>query len=117
MPTYVLMTKLAPSSLRGRRVASRDWIAKVAALCPDLKWIAHYALLGPYDFMDFYEAPNDKTAFRVSLLSRELGASTAESWPALPYDKYLKVADRVDASIGGSGKRPAIGGKRGKKKG
>jgi len=105
MPTYVLMTKLAPASLQSRRTAGRDWIAKVAALCPDLKWVSHFALLGPYDFMDVYEAPDDKTAFRVSLLSRELGAVSAESWPALPYEKYLKIADRVDESLSGAPKK------------
>jgi uncharacterized protein with GYD domain len=99
MPTYVLMSKLSPASLQSRRSQGRDWIEKVAALCPELSWVSHYALLGPYDFMDVYEAPDDKTAFRVSLLSRELGAVSAESWPALPYEKYLKIADRVDESV------------------
>ena len=115
MPIYVLMTKLAPATLKGRRSAGRDWIAKVEKLCPDLKWVSHYALLGPYDFMDIYEAPNDKTAFRVSLLSRELGAVTAESWPAMPYDKFLKIADRVDESLG-EVPRGGPGKKRNKKK-
>ena len=111
MPTYVLMTKLAPASLQSRRTAGRDWIAKVAALCPDLKWVSHYALLGPYDFMDVYEAPDDKTAFRVSLLSRELGAVSAESWPAgmiagdglmtdFPGTPYTKVTPRPPGGAG-----------------
>jgi uncharacterized protein with GYD domain len=96
MPTYVLMTKLASPSLAERRSAGRDWLKKVEDLCPGLKWVAHYALLGPYDFMDIYEAPSDESAFRVSLLSRELGAVKAESWPALAYEDFLEIAERVE---------------------
>lgn len=99
MATYVLMTKLTPAALQGtsgRRHTGHDWMKKVEALCPGIRWVGHYALLGPYDFMDVYEAPDDETAFKVSLLSREWGALSAESWPAMPYDAFLKVADSVE---------------------
>ena len=62
---------------------------------PDVKWISHYALLGRYDFMDIYEAPDVETAHRVSLISRAEGAVTAESWPALPYDQFLGLMAKV----------------------
>src|SRR5512133_1890726 len=55
MPTYVLMTKLTPAALQvtsGRRAAGHDWKTKVETVCPGIRWIGHYALLGPYDFMD-----------------------------------------------------------------
>jgi uncharacterized protein with GYD domain len=96
MPTFVLMTRLAPDALRdakGRRSSGKAWIQKVKSVCPDVKWVAHYALLGPYDFMDIYEAPDVETAHRVSLISRREGALTAESWEAMPYDSFLKLMD------------------------
>ena len=65
MPTYVLMTKLGSRSLatkEGRREAGQKWKAKVESVCPGIRWVAHYALLGPYDFMDLYEAPDDGAA-------------------------------------------------------
>ena len=108
MPTYVLMTKLDPSATRdprGRRKAGEDWLARVASLCPGLTWRSHYALLGPYDFMDVYDAPDEDTAFRVSMLSRELGAVSAESWPALAYDDFLPIAESVDSTAQGGGKK------------
>ena len=52
-------------------------------------------------FMDVYSAPDDETAFRVSSLSRELGAVTAESWPALEYERYLAIVDGVEATAAG----------------
>lgn len=102
MATYVLMTKLTVSSMQDRRATGHDWKKKVAQLCPEVRWVAHYALLGPYDFMDVYQAPDDETAFRVSALSRELGALTAESWPALEYERYLGLVDGVEVTAKGT---------------
>ncbi len=96
MPTYVLMTKLSPAMLQERRASGAAWKQKVESLCPGLRWTAHFALLGPYDFMDIYEVDDPAKAFRVSLLSRELGAVAAESWPAISYDAYLPLAEDVE---------------------
>jgi uncharacterized protein with GYD domain len=99
MPTYVLMTKLSPGGLhdpKGRRRAGQEWKKKVEERCPGVRWRAHYALLGPYDFIDIYDAPDQETAFKVSLLSRELGALSAESWPAIDYERYLPVIESVE---------------------
>jgi uncharacterized protein with GYD domain len=103
MPTYVLMTKLSASTLHdwdkthgGRRKAGQAWKKKVEEQCPGIRWLAHYALLGPYDFIDIYEAPDQDAAFRVSLLSRELGATSAESWPAIPYESYLPIIEAAE---------------------
>jgi len=98
MPLYVLMTRLAPESLHdadGRRATGRDWLKRVHKACPEVKFVAHYALLGPYDFMDIYEAPDSESAHRVSLISRAEGALTAESWPAMPYDRFLTILEEV----------------------
>ncbi len=99
MPTYVLMSRLGPGLMedpRGRKVVGKEWMKRVSQVCPDVKWIAHFALLGPYDFMDIYEAPNDECATKVSLLSRTSGATTAESWPAMSYDRFVNVASEVE---------------------
>jgi uncharacterized protein with GYD domain len=104
MPTYVLMSKLSPSALadpRGRAQTGREWKRHVEKACPGIRWIAHYALLGQYDFMDIYEAPDAETAFKVSLLSRERGAVSAESWPALEYMNFLPLAETVEKQLAG----------------
>jgi uncharacterized protein with GYD domain len=98
MPTFVLMTKLSPETMHdaaGRRSTGKEWMKKVKEVCPQVKWHAHYALLGPYDFMDIYEAPDVETAQQVSLISRAQGAVTAESWPAVPYDEFLVLLAEV----------------------
>jgi uncharacterized protein with GYD domain len=98
MALFILMTRLAPGSVKDahtRRAMGKEWLGKVKSACPEVKWVAHYALLGHYDFMDVYEAPDDETAHKVSLISRSEGALTAESWPALPYDRFLKVLEEA----------------------
>ena len=61
MQTFVLVTKLAPDAIkhvRDRAKQGRLWLDKVNEKCPEVNFIAYYALLGPYDFLDIYEAPN-----------------------------------------------------------
>ena len=102
MPMYVLMSRLSPDVMedpRGRKAAGREWKKRVSKICPEVKWIAHYALLGRYDFMDIYEAPNDEIAHKVSLISRASGAISAESWPAIPYDRYIDLATDIEEAI------------------
>ncbi len=98
MPTFVLMTRISAEALKDagdRRKSGKRWLNKVQTACPQVKWLAHYALLGPYDYMDIYEAPDVETAHRVSLISRASGAISAESWQAMPYDLFLKLLEEV----------------------
>ena len=98
MPTFVLMTRLAPEavhSAHARKAMGKEWLKKVKECCPRVEFKAHYAILGPYDFMDIYEAPDIETAHKVSIISRAEGAVAAESWQALPYDEFLKLLATV----------------------
>lgn len=102
MAIYVLMTRLGPEVLsdpRGRKAVGKEWKKRVDKLCPEVKWIAHYALLGHFDFMDIYEAPSDEVAHKVSMISRSSGALMAESWPAIPYDQFIKVTSPVEDAL------------------
>jgi len=95
MATFVLLTKLSVErfgDLHGREKTGREWLEEVKAKCPEVKFIDHYALLGPFDFMDIYEAPDEETAAKVSLITMSKGAVKAESWTALPYKSFLKIA-------------------------
>jgi len=96
---YILLTKMLPEitqDLKNREKVGKQWMKKVSEKCPEVKWVAHYALLGPYDFMDIYEAPDEETATKVSLITRSTGALQAESWGAVPYTRFLEIADEVE---------------------
>ena len=107
MKTYVLMSKLAPhgpsvievvSSVKDGPRSRRLWIEQVKKQCPEVKFTAHYALLGAWDFMDIYEAPDEETAAIVSLLSRSSGAYRVESWVAIPNSRLLEIAEAIESS-------------------
>lgn len=98
MATYILLTKLSSDSLghpHRREHIGRKWFDTVKAKCPNVKWIEHYALLGPFDFMDIYEAPDAEAAAKVSMITMAQGAVKAETWAALPYKKFLKMAKEL----------------------
>jgi len=98
MQTYILMTKLAPEAaeqMRDRARIGRNWLEQVKSKCPQVRFIAHYALLGQYDFLDIFEAPDPQTAATVSLISRANGALQAESWTAIPYKDFLNLIDSL----------------------
>ena len=98
MSTFVLMTKLTPEvtrEMKHRENIGKIWMQKVNEKVPGIKWISHYALLGPYDFMDIFEAPDEEAAAKVSMITLASGAMQAESWVALPYHRFVELADEI----------------------
>lgn len=98
MKTFVLMTKLSPEvsrQVKERAQMGREWLEEVKSRCPEVRFIAHYALLGPYDFLDIYEAPDEESAAKVSLISLKNGAFSVESWNAIPYKRFLDLTKKL----------------------
>lgn len=98
MKTFVLLTKLScdvSKKMKDRAEIGRKWMEQVKNKCPDVKFIAHYALLGEFDFIDIYEAPDEETAAKVSMISRENGATEAQSLIAIPYKRFLELAQEI----------------------
>jgi uncharacterized protein with GYD domain len=98
MSTFVLMTKLSPDitrDMKKRETIGREWKEQVDRTCKGIRWINHYALLGPYDFMDVFEAPNEEVAAKVSMISLARGAVQAESWTAIPYTRFVELTKEI----------------------
>lgn len=98
MATYILLTKLSPEvskQMKERAKIGLNWLDQVKKKCPEVKFIAHYAILGRYDFIDIYEAPNNETATKVSIISLANGAMSAESLTAIPYKDFLKLVKEI----------------------
>ena len=94
MPTYVLLTRVAPAQLEtpsDLKGLEKTVNQRVRAECPDVKWIANYAILGSYDYMDVFEAPDAETAAKVALIVRSLGHAYTETWTAFPWERFEKM--------------------------
>ena len=91
MDTYIMLTRLSPETMASpRAIASleRDVVNRVRARCPEVTWVHSYALLGPYEFLDIFEAPDLDAATRVSSLLRISGHSHVEVWPAIDWGRF-----------------------------
>jgi uncharacterized protein with GYD domain len=98
MATYILFTKLSPDEskkIHNRAKLGHVWLEEVRAKCPEVNFLAHYALLGRYDFMDIYEAPDEKIAAKVSMISLANGAYLSESITAIPYKEFTELIVEV----------------------
>lgn len=96
--TFILLTKLSPEiskQMKDRALLGRVWLEQVKEKCPEVKFIEHYALLGSHDFLDIYEAPDEETAAKVSMISLSNGAFEAQSLVAIPYKKFVDLTDQI----------------------
>ena len=112
MNTYVLMSRLQSGGPSMIEVASaarkgsgvrRNWLNRVKEQLPEVKFLAHFALLGSWDFMDIYEAPNAEAAAQVSLMASASGRWHVESWTAISEERLVELADRINQDTGLSG--------------
>ena len=98
MASYIMLTRLTPEAVKqpksiddlGRRVTE-----KLKAECPEVNWVASYAVLGPYDYVDIFEAPDNETATKVAVLVRSFGHATTEIWPATPWDRFRELVRAI----------------------
>jgi uncharacterized protein with GYD domain len=52
-------------------------------------------MLGPYDFLDVFSADGMETALKVSSVTRGLGYSHTEIWPAVERQSYRKIIETL----------------------
>jgi uncharacterized protein with GYD domain len=91
MSTYVMLTRLTPSaatSPQDVRRLSKAVAEKIREECPGVRWLANYALLGPYDYLDLFEAPDESAAAKVAAIVRFVGGAQTETWTALEWERY-----------------------------
>lgn len=99
MKTFILLTKLSSETsrlIKDRAKLGRAWLEQVKEKCPEVKFISHFALLGEYDFLDIYEAPDEESAAKVSMISLANGAYQAQSLIAIPYKKFLELSEDLN---------------------
>jgi len=98
MATYVMLTKLSAEAVKDPRSIEqlgKDVTQKLKVQVPQVNWLASYSLLGPYDYLDIFEAPDERSASQAALIVRTFGHATTETWTAIPWDRFLGLVREI----------------------
>jgi len=90
MPTYILLSNLTEEgwrTIKERPQRIKEVNKEIEAF--GAKVTAQYAVLGPYDFVNIVEAPDNKTISRVSVELGSRGTIQIESLPAIPLEEFI----------------------------
>ena len=91
MSKFVMLTRLTHGALKSPHSLEsleKQVMERIRAICPQTEWLASYAVLGPYDYIDVFEAPDNETATKISALVRTFGHAHTEIWPATDWTRY-----------------------------
>jgi len=91
MGIYVMLTTLTDEGRRTiRENPERILQVNKEVEASGVKIMAQYALLGPYDFVNILEAPNNEVVSRVSLELGARGTLQPMTMAAMPLDGFIK---------------------------
>ncbi len=99
MATFILLSKVsltAPGHTNELSEMDNLFDDELSRELPEVKRIASYALLGPYDFMHIIEAPDEISAAKVSLLVNRFGTSSTQTLTAIPFETFKQVTQDVN---------------------
>jgi len=91
MARYILLSKLTEDgrkTLKTRPGRIKEVNAKLEAF--GVKVLEQYAVLGPYDFVNIVEAPNNEAVFNMSVELGSRGTIEITSMPAITIDQLIK---------------------------
>jgi uncharacterized protein with GYD domain len=90
MATYVLLSNLTDEgakTIKSNPGRIKEVNKELEAL--GVKVVAQYALLGPYDFANIVEAPDNVTMMRVSAEMASRGSVKMLTMAAIPMDDFI----------------------------
>ncbi len=98
MVTFVLLSKVSlrsPGEVKALATMDRQFDQRLREECPEVRRIASYALLGEYDFLHIFEAPDAKVATKVALLCNIFGHTTTQTLTAIPFEEFREIVEGV----------------------
>jgi uncharacterized protein with GYD domain len=90
MPIYILLSTLTDAgrgTVKDRPERIKEVNREIEAL--GAKVISQYAVLGPYDFVNVVEAPDNKAIAKVSLELGSRGTIQIMTLPAIPIEEFI----------------------------
>ena len=92
MPTYILLTNLTAQGVQTLK-SNPDRLREVNRDVEELgaKVVHQWATLGPFDFVNVVEAPDNATIARVSVELGARGSATLQTMSALTIEEFLST--------------------------
>jgi len=90
MATYIMLSTLTDGgrkTLKSKPGRIKEVNKEIEAM--GAKVVAQYAVLGPYDFVNVVEAPNNAAIGRISVELGARGTVQFLTMPALPIDEFI----------------------------
>jgi uncharacterized protein with GYD domain len=91
MAKYILLSKLTEDgrkTLKSKPERIKEVNEELEAY--DVKVLKQYAVLGPYDFVNIVEAPDNEAIFKMSVELGSRGTIEITSMPAITIDELIK---------------------------
>lgn len=98
MTTFVLLSKVSAERVKQVKTLTdmdRVFEEKLQEECPEVQRVASYALLGAYDFLHIFEAPDALTAAKVALLANEFGPGNTQTLTAIPFADFAELVEEI----------------------
>jgi uncharacterized protein with GYD domain len=98
MATYIMLTRLSHEALKSPSslvTLEREVMDRIRAECPEVTWQSSYVVLGPYDYLDVFSAPNNEIATKVATVVRTFGHAVTETWPATEWARFKELVRYV----------------------
>ncbi len=95
MPMYILLSTLTPEgrkTIKENAERIREVNKEIEAF--GAKVLTQYAVLGPYDFVNIVEAPDNEAITRVSLELGSRGTIEIMSLPAMSVNDFIAMAKK-----------------------
>ncbi len=97
MTTFILLSKVIPSAgeVQALALMDQEFSRRLESECPEVRRVASYALLGAYDFLHIFEAPDARSAAKVALLANIFGNCTTQTLTAIPFDEFRALLEEI----------------------
>ena len=90
MPQYILLSNLTDEGWKTvKEKPERIKEVNKELQASGVKVVSQYAVLGPYDFVNIVEAPNNETIAKVSIELGSRGTIKILSMPAIPIEDFI----------------------------
>ena len=92
MPTFILLSTLSPNgvaTLKHNPTRLKEVNREIEQM--GARVVQQWAVLGPYDFVNIVEAPDERTIARVSVELASRGTLHFQTLTAIPVDEFLSL--------------------------